>query len=341
LSFTIKKCSGNVDVELVPDNLNKNLHFSVFQSVDFFNLFKAQKNAIPLLYTVWDEEKLTGWLLAIKYKHTKGYPGFLTSRTVIWGGPLLFGETDCQLKSLDKLLKALIKDSKNKSALIEFRNMHDLSAFNHIFEKNGFELSTRMNCVIEMDDKNMLLKQIKDSKLRQISKSLKQGVVITEAENIGQVHEFYNILKDLYHDKVRKPLPEQSFFEAFYHWGKQSGLGVILLTKFQDKIIGGSLCPITIDHEIFEWYTAALTIEYRQLYPGVLATWAPMEYALKNNINRFNFMGIGSPDKPYGVRNFKLQFGGSVNNYGRFTRINNPAIFKITKAGYRLMGFRE
>lgn len=341
MSLILKTGLEKVDSSILNDTLQRNLFFTVYQSFEFYKLFKTQKNAIPSLFTVWDEERLTGSLIALRFSYKKGYPGFLADRTVIWGGPLLFGALEQQQKTLAILLDALIQECGKKSAIIEFRNMCDLNEFTEIFSKFDFHFSGQMNCIIKVNKKEDVIEKMKPSKFRQIRKGLERGAVITEAENIGQVKEFYEILKVLYSEKVKKPLPDLSFFESFYYWGKQSEMGVLLLVMYEGKVIGGSLCPITKDREIFEWYTGALTKEYKLLYPGVLATWAPIEYALNHYIPLYNLMGIGKPEIAYGVRNFKVQFGGDVVNYGRFRRINNPKLFKLTKAGYRLMGFRE
>jgi len=68
-----------------------------------------------------------------------------------------------------------------------------------------------------------------------------------------------------------------------------------------------------------------------------MATWAAIDYALKNNIKAFDFMGVGVPDKDYGVRDFKAKFGGEQVNYGRFGRINNKFLYAITEIGFNLL----
>jgi lipid II:glycine glycyltransferase (peptidoglycan interpeptide bridge formation enzyme) len=48
-------------------------------------------------------------------------------------------------------------------------------------------------------------------------------------------------------------------------------------------------------------------------------------------------MGIGRPDKSYGVRDFKIRFGGDTVNYGRFIRINNKLKYSIAKSGFNIL----
>ena len=52
-------------------------------------------------------------------------------------------------------------------------------------------------------------------------------------------------------------------------------------------------------------------------------------------------MGVGTPDKDYGVREFKAKFGGEMVNYGRFGRINNEFLYAITEVGYNILSMMK
>ena len=106
-------------------------------------------------------------------------------------------------------------------------------------------------------------------------------------------------------------------------------------------IIGGILSPITPGKTIYEWYVCGLDQLYKDLYPSVLATWAALEYAATHGIPKFDFMGVGLPDRDYGVRDFKARFGGELVNFGRFARINNKAIYTIAELGYNALAWMK
>ena len=185
------------------------------------------------------------------------------------------------------------------------------------------------------------------SRRRQINNGLKNGAEIIEPENLEQLREFYNILYKLYRFKIKKPLPDWSFFYQFYkqtlkHWNTETlehgnSIGIIRLIQYKDKIIGGILAPVWQNKVIYEWYVCGLDHEYKAQYPSVLATWAAIEYAIDHNIQHFDFMGVGTPGKEYGVRDFKARFGGEIVNYGRFSRINNKTLYGIAELGYNVL----
>lgn len=44
----------------------------------------------------------------------------------------------------------------------------------------------------------------------------------------------------------------------------------------------------------------------------------------QNRFQIFDFGGAGKPNVSYGVRYYKMSFGGKLVNYGRYTLVLNP-----------------
>ena len=190
--------------------------------------------------------------------------------------------------------------------------------------------------MVDTLDKDLALSNISTSKRRQLKKAIESGANISEAQTEEEVFEFYTLLLNLYKNKVKKPLPDWSFFKEFYNFSKENKLGIIRLIKFDDKIIGGILSPITPNKVIYEWYVVGLDKEYKKQYPSILATWSPIDYATDNKILQFDFMGLGKPDDYYGVRDFKMKFGNNMVNYGRFGR-RNKFLYGIVEFSYNIL----
>ena len=108
------------------------------------------------------------------------------------------------------------------------------------------------------------------------------------------------------------------------------------IVKYKGKIIGGIMCPILNNRVIYEAYVAGEDRKYKKIYPSILATYAAMDYAVKNKIAKFDFMGAGRPDQDYGVREFKSKFGGKLVDFGRFEKIHKPSIFRFSKLGFKI-----
>jgi len=336
MDIQVRKSIGDINRAAWRDFVTEHPKGTVFQSPEMYDLFEASDKFFPYLFAAYRGDKLCGILLAVIIREYSGLLGRLSSRTVIYGGPLL-EESPEPGQILDALLKALIEEVKNKSIFIQFRNFFDWNAYNTVFNGNNFWLTDRLNLIVKIDGPENTLKKISKSKVRQVRKAIQSGAEIIVPDKVAEVRQFYDILWELYRDKVKKPLPSWSFFLNFFEKMNNGREGIYLLIRYRGKIIGGVLCPIHTDKAIYEWYVCGLDNEYKELYPSVLATWAPIDYALKHQIASFDFMGVGKPNKDYGVREFKAKFGGEMVNYGRYGRINNKVLYIITEIGYNFL----
>lgn len=256
---------------------------------------------------------------------------FLSRRAIIIGGPLLSEDiTDEELK---KMLFAVKERLGHKAIYIETRNFNDYSKWRDVFQECGFGYEQHLNYVVDCVSADKLWSNLKENRKRQIKKALKEGVEIKEATSEEEVRQFYSILSALYSKRVKKPLFDLEFFMTFY----RKNLGVFLLVKYDEHIIGGIMCPILDNRVIYEWFICGEDSSYKAQYPSVMATWAAIDYANKNSISKFDFMGAGKPNEKYGVRDFKSKFGGEMQEYGRFVAVCHPLLYFVGKLGIKVM----
>lgn len=307
-------------------------HGNFFQSVKAYDFFNQLQNHEPMFIIAEDyNNQIVGSLLAIIFKEGKGIKGYMSRRCIVWGGPIVKNEDTKVYKSL---LNKLNTEIKGKVIYTEFRNFTDYSDKKLVFQGYQYRFNEHLNFIVSISSLDEAKAKLSTSKKRQINKSIKNGAEIIEADKIEQVREFYFLLKKLYKEKVGKPLPDIELFEKFFH---SDSLGKYLLVKYRENIIGGIMCPVYKD-TIYEWYVCGLDGDFENIYPSVLATWAPIEYAANYGIKYFDFMGAGSPNKDYGVREFKSKFGGELVNYGRFKKINSTLLYKIGELGVKILG---
>lgn len=310
---------------------------TVFQSPDMYELFIRTQRMKPVVVGITDPEegKVRGILLGSVIREMKGPAGYFSARTVIYGGPLLQQGPGEEMIAV--LLDGLIQQVKYKSVFIQFRNFYNQTENLPVYTAKGFQLRDRLNLLVDTSDMETVKKHMSNSRIRQIKKGLAMGAKIIEPRDIEQVRDFYNILFSLYRHKVKKPLPSWDFFRAFYDLTRENRLGIIRLIEYEGQIIGGILSPVTPGKTIYEWYVCGLDKTYHDVYPSVLATWAAIEYAVQHNIPRFDFMGVGIPERDYGVRDFKARFGGEMVNFGRFARVNNKFVYTVSELGFNVL----
>lgn len=306
--------------------------FQTPEAYQFYTSVSAEM--FPFAIGVVEQQKLMGVIVGYITKERKRWKQFFTRRAIIVGGPLL-NESISEM-ALIKLLCAVKSQFNNKQTsffqkpiYVETRNFHDYSRWKPIFEQCGFCYQPHLNIHVLCNEAHTMSEQ----RRRQVKKAISNGAIISDAQTEQEIHDWYEILYNLYSEKVRTPLFSVEFFLEFY----RKGWGKYLLVKHEDKVIGGMMCPVLKGRAIYEWYVCGLDEEYREQYPSVMATYAAIEHAKKSKIEMFDFMGAGKPNIPYGVRDFKMEFGGKLVEYGRFLYIRNPFLYKIGKLGVKFL----
>ena len=313
-----------------------------------------------------DETKgrLVGVIVGYTTKSKNAIQQYFTKRAIIYGGPLL--AEDISDEALSALLKAIrllgyeairredgeaeytasnrpIAQSpdrltwRNAPIYIESRNFHDYSKWKSVFEANGFAYQPHLNYQVNTTSLDQVQSRIGKHRWRYIRLSMRDGAKIIDNPTIEQVRTFYTILQDLYRTKVRTPLWSWEFFERLYHVEHAR----YILVELDGKIVGGTACVCLPGKAVYEWYACGLDNCRNDIRPLSVAIWGEMQYAAQNGYPLFDFMGAGKPDEPYGVRDFKSEFGGELVEHGRFLCIRKPLLYWIGKMGVKWLKGRR
>ncbi|MCK9421303.1 MAG: GNAT family N-acetyltransferase [Bacteroidales bacterium] len=316
--------------------LRQHTHGNFFQSPDFLSIYKGCKNYKPLiLFAENPKNEIIGTILALIINERIYHISF--QRILILAGPVISASNPDRTIILNALLDGLKQNIPGETVFVEIRNLHAWGNDTKVFEQNGFTWHDHLNDLLPVNHETTVFTSIKPAKQRQIRRGLENGTIIRPATDISEVTELYSLLQDLYKTKVKKPLLPFLVFKNFYYLLQKEGKGVILVVKYKDKVIGGMVCPFSGENTVYEWYICSLRDELKQLYPGVLATWGGIDFAIRNKFQYFDFMGMGSPHQPYGVRDFKTQFGGEVVNFGRWQYVNNKPLYNLSLLGYKFL----
>lgn len=264
---------------------------------------------------------------------------YLATKTQIIYGPIFYKATtehDC--------LRSILSELQNQipwyNLFIQFRNQRDTSHLFSDFEGFGYKFSNRLNLITDIENQNHMWENMSQNRRRQIKKSLANGLVVEHRPNGIQLLDFYNLLRKLYNHKVLKPLPEFAFFERINQLACDGLIeGGIFVCLYQQQVVGGIVAPMVKGNTIYEWYICGLDNQLKAegIFPSVMATWAAMEYGNKAGCQHFDFMGMGKPDEPYGVRDFKARFGGTWLNHGRWNKITNLPLYALAETLYNIV----
>ena len=63
--------------------------------------------------------------------------------------------------------------------------------------------------------------------------------------------------------------------------------------------------------------------------------WNVILWSKENNYKVFDFGGAGKPKIPYGVRDYKLKFGGELVNYGRYEKEHKKILMLLGRLAFK------
>ena len=311
-----------------------------FQTPEAFEFFQSQPELFkPFAYGVVNDGRLRGVCVGYVTMEKSALKQMLTRRAIIVGGPCL--ADDCTADEVTELMKTVRKELKGEAIYVESRNFNDYSKWKEAFTIAGFEYVPHLNFHVDTSSVEVVEANLGKSRKRDIRTTIREGVVVKELKNEGvnelereqMVHEYYQILKNLYKTKVKTPLFPESFFQALAKHPDAR----FLLTELNGKIIGGTVCVAQEDKCLYEWFACGEDGVFPHVFPSCYATYAGIKYAAEHGMPSFDMMGAGKPDEAYGVRDFKAKFGGKEVEHGRFLCITKPLLYKIGVLGVKIL----
>ena len=334
-----------------------------FQTPEAYEFFASQPELFkPFVVAIYNDASLSeaqhsinlslqtlrGVCVGYVTKEKNPLRQFFTRRAIIIGGPCLADDcTDEEVNALLCAVKSTLLIGRDgvgfRPIYIETRNFNDYSKWKGAFEKIGFTYQPHLNFHVDCTDLEKMRERMSENRRRQVRHAtgdfnckIANGGLDNEQVTEQDVREWYAILAELYRTKVRTPLwPAEFFIEAF-----RQGIGRFMFARHEGVIIGGSMV-VTDGKAVYEWFECGLNVQYKDQYPSVFATFAGMCYAAQHGIPRYDMMGAGVPGVPYGVRDFKAEFGGDMVEYGRFLHIAKPVLYIIGKWGVTVLKMRK
>lgn len=305
---------------------------SWFQTSEAYQFYESFPFLESFVIGVENEGRLKGIVAGCIQKDGGKLKQFFTRRAIINGGPLLAG--DITEEELRCLLRALKSHLGRKAIYIETRNFNDYSPWRQVFETCGFTYEPHYDIWVDTSDMNVVNDHLGKSRKRDVRVSLRDGATLVSQPTIGQVRDYYLILSELYRTKVKTPLFSMAFFEKLH----QLPSSVFLLVEYEREIVGGTVCVALQGKVLYEMYACGKDGVHKNIFPSELATYAGLQYAAEHGMSRFDMMGAGKPDDGgYGVRDFKLKFGGELVELGRYIHVCNRMLYGIGKLGVKIL----
>lgn len=319
--------------------VNTHPNGNIFQTSEMFEVFLKTKNHTPLFFYI--EESRTNDIIGVLscvLIYQSAILRYFTSRCIVWGGPLVKGD-DKQIASY--LIKKLINEVRKVSIFLQFRNIFDISYFQDVFVSNGFTYEAHLDIIISLSQEWIQLKNnIRKSRLRNFTKSTNKGVVFHKINNPEEIREGYKLIEETY-NRIKLPFPDYSHFKVLYdilNSPNNSLKNIYYFSAMLGKIMVGIRVILAYNGMLYDYY-AGSSSEYKNYYPNDFLLVNILRWGTENRFNYFDFGGAGKPSVPYSVRDYKMQFGGELVEYGRYIKINKPILYFIGKVGVKVLGW--
>ncbi len=277
--------------------------------------------------------QLKGIIVGLIQKDGGPIKRFLSRRAIINGGPLL--ADNITNEELSFFLQSLKEVIQKKAIFIEMRNYNDYSQWKDVFKLNGFVYEEHYDVIVNTTSIDEVNDRLDRNRRRNIKKAIENGIQIDKNPSETDVSSFYELLNELYKTRVKTPLYPCEFFVKL----RELPSSLFCVAKDPSgKIIGGVVCITLKGRAVYAWYACGEDGKYKNLSPSVMSNYAGICHAAENGFPLFDFMGAGKPDDGgYGVRDFKMKFGGELVEYGRYKFISNRFLYSLGVWGVKLL----
>lgn len=311
---------------------------NVFQTLEMYQLHMISKKHEPILLALKnDKGEIIGLLIAVIIKEHNGIVGKLSSRSIIHGGPLVDKDN---LEILDNLLHQYNKIIQRKAIYTQFRNIwHWSESEKKVFIKNGFYWEDHLDIIHDLTiSKEEIFSKMHSGRKKNIRKAEKNGLDFNEVSTKEDFLECLKLITNTY-KRIKLPMPGKDFFMNSFTNLKGNGILKTFSATYNHKIIGTRLV-LCYKGLIYDWF-AGSDDNYLDKFTNDYLPWKILEWGCLNNYNSFDFGGAGKPNIPYGVREYKLKFGGELVEFGRFEKIHNRLLKRIGNIGFSLYKYTK
>ena len=303
-----------------------------FQTKDCYEFYAGLSFLEAFVFAVTVDDKLKGVIVGYIQKDGGRLKQFFSRRAIINGGPLLADDVSDEV--VVALLGGCRQQLKHKTIYIETRNFNDYSQYKNAFDKASLAYEPHYNFHVDTSSLEVVEQNMGKSRKRDVKTSLRDGAEVVENPTEKEVSEFYGLLDNLYRTRVKTPLFPLEFFNHLYY----SPFGRFLLVRYENHIIGGTVCVEQPGRAVYEWFACGEDGMYKNIYPSTVSTHAAICYAASHGCPRFDMMGAGAPgDGGYGVRDFKAKFGGQLVEHGRNKYVCNDILYAIGLMGVKIL----
>lgn len=303
---------------------------SIFQSPHYYQLFAGQQKFKPVAILLLDEnQKVSGVLSGIIQYQLPGVLKPLSARCIVKGGPLVKNNDPLLL---EVILEAFVKVVQKEVVYSQVRNLFNIEPIKEVFLKSGYVFRDHLNILVDITQpEEILWKSVHKQKRYEIRRAEREGLAFRPIATISDLQVSYKLLCLIY-NRIRLPVFPFAVFENAFTLLVPKGMANFWGAYHQGQLVG-TMYILCYNGRIYDYFAGSDSV-YNYKFPNSLIPWQVMMWGKSNGMTLFDWGGAGKPGVPYGVRDYKEKFGGTLVNYGRFEKIHKPLLFRIAKIAF-------
>ena len=306
-----------VDVPAFPEG-------SYFHSIALMELCERTPRHKPYMAVVTQDDGtiVAHMLTIVRYRHS-WLPPYLYSHVRVMGDGEYHVEDIDRQEVFGMMAKAITSRFQWRVLYMEFSHISEKMFGYRQLRRLGYFPVRWMNVHNSLHSKSPE-ERITPKQLEHVTTAIKRGVETHEVRTDEDFRAFSRLMRRHYWLKLRRYLPDNTFFKEMM----DDGHCKILLTTYRGKNIGCSVM-IYSEGDAYLWYTASRRKSYATLHPDAVTYWNTIHQAYKDKCQHIRFMDVGLPFRRSPYRDFILSFGGKEVSTLRWFRISIRWVNKL------------
>jgi len=306
---------------------------NIFQTPEMGDVFRAASNSRPVFLAAVDGKgEILGVLLAQLQKFYRGLAGRLTARVVVMGGPLLKDDDPDVGRALLERFDGVVS---RQVVYSQFKNLWKMDRLLPLFQSCGYNYDEHLNILVDLrGGEEVLWKGLGKARKEGIRKARRNNLLFEVTDSASIVPTFYGLLEKTYKN-IGLPFPALDFFRALCDHLPPGSIKFFGVRKEGQPLT--ILAALVYKGVLYAYYIGrVMEAECLRMKPIDFLYWEVLSWGVRNGCQVFDWLGAGKPNQEYGVRDFKLQYGGVLHEFGRYEKVYNAALMKLGTLGIKL-----